>query len=461
MKKLFAILLASVMVLSLAACGEKTPSTEATTTAPETTAEPTTTAPETEVAPTTTEAVPDKVSKLFVLNNIVDDLTAVKEDPTTRYNAYWLDGYSIAKIAEENFWYMPADDEIVHIYSHADLYEYAEELTFGQLKEQYICLNVPEDIVANYPEGLLFGTSITKSQHPYNLGYIVIGNEALVLMREDGYVIEDLFSDLDMIAADSYQFVAGDGYTECGDKDELDVEIFYNEKHDNTIDFPSYDWPGEALYNIRYIAPEDYNEETKPEPGVVCHITIVNNAEGVLGEDPEEKVSVFGGTLQEGYKVQEILDAAEIPAADEVTYIAAAGTSVTEAFDKFAAKYIVAKDSKDRQTYAICPGMAYGEALTFVNEYVLGDNSLIFVPYTAENADTAIALKDYLTALGFADITGINVVCADGYNEEIDPADLDDVKLYYVDGKVDSSSIAYPTYTLADVAYIEISCPGK
>ena len=58
--------------------------------------------------------------------------------------------------------------------------------------------------------------------------------------------------------------------------------------------------------------------------------------------------------------------------------------------------------------------------------------------------------------MGFKDYKAIKVTCADGYAEEIDAADMGEVAIFHLDGRIDTTSIAYPEFTLQNAATIEI-----
>ena len=61
-----------------------------------------------------------------------------------------------------------------------------------------------------------------------------------------------------------------------------------------------------------------------------------------------------------------------------------------------------------------------------------------------------------LDALGLADAVAINVVCADGYAEEIDAADIPAAFIFHNGETIDATSIMYPQYTLQNAAKVEI-----
>jgi|GEM_PF-865487 len=461
MKKLLAMFLALAMVLSLAACGETpAPSTEATTKAPETTEAPTT-APETTEAPTTAEptttAAPEPVviASIQVMNPLLEGLEEVKDPNATRYNAYWLTGYAMKDLVEKNFWFDVADDAVLSAVSYVDMYA-AEFGDLAAMKEQGLCLNVPEGLQKNYHEGLMFGTGIKKDNTPYNLGWLVVGPEAIVLVNEDGYAATDLFEDLKMAEADSYDFVCADGYAEEIAKEDLaDVEIFFNE---GRTDATSIAYPDYTLQNILYVVPhgveKDKTADVEVAEGTVYKITVANTA---VTELEENFVGPFGGTVQTGFRVSDILKAAELENAKVDVQAVSLGDSATTTipFDQFVERFIVPVDSKDRGAYTVGTNQEYGAVTINCGCYVLGENILLYVPESYTN-EAGLPLADVLAKVGITECTAVNVICADGYSETIEAADLEGVCIFHNDGRIDTNSVAYPDYTLQDAVKIEV-----
>ena len=458
MKKLFAMFLALAMVLSLAACGEK-PVT--TTEAPKTTEAPATTAPATTEAPTTAEptttAAPEPVviASIQVMNPLLEGLEEVKDPNATRYNAYWLTGYAMKDIVEKNFWFDVADDAVLSAVSYVDMYA-AEFGDLATMKEQGLCLNVPEGLQKNYHEGLMFGTGIKKDNTPYNLGWLVVGPEAIVLVNEDGYAATDLFEDLKMAEADSYDFICADGYTETYDKEDLaDVEIFFNEGRTDATYLPDSKY---TLKDILYIVPngveKDKTADVEVAEGTVYKITVANTA---VTELEENFVGPFGGTVQTGYRVSDVLKAAEIDIAKADVQAVSLGDSATTTipFDQFVERFIVPVDSKDRGAYTVGTNQEYGAVTINCGCYVLGANILLYVPESYTN-EAGLPLADVLAKVGITEFSAVNVICADGYSETIEAADLEGVCIFHNDGRIDTNSVAYPEYTLQDAVKIEV-----
>ncbi len=457
MKKLFALILCAAMILSLAACGE-TPAqstSDTSTAAAGTTEEKTTeaTTPEaTETEETTTAASGTATAgTLYVVNALAAGKDEFKDPLETRYNAYWLNGYSLSDFVEKNFWWAPADEEKVHILSFADLYEYGEEMDFGKLKEQGLTLDVPEELQKNYAEGLLIGTGIAKSQFPYHFGYILAGPEAIIVMCEDGYVAKDLFTDLEMADAEAYDFICADGYLETIDKAELEnVELFFN---DGRVDCTSIAYPSDTLHDILYIVPTGMTKESEAPSGV-SKITVFNTA---IADMDADMYSVFGGTVQSGIAVKDLVEGLELEKTDAVKCISYLdGASGTQAYDDFMNRYMILTDSKDRGAYVIGKGQTYGEAILNSAYFVIGQDTLVYVPASATKDEGALNIGDALTACGYTDVAGVKVICEDGYSEEIDAADLAGLTIFHNEDRIDTTSVAYPDQTLQSVVKIEV-----
>lgn len=468
MKKLLTMILALAMVLSLAACGgQSNPTTQAPTTTAKATDAPTTPAPTTPApttpAPTTTaapteaptEPAPEPVltHTIQILNPILEDLEPVNDSMLTRYNTYWMMGWQMADVVSEHYWFTPAEDTLVKVASYVD--GYGIELEYPVYLEQALVLEVAEGIAANYPEGMLAGPGIDKNVFPYNVGYIISSPEAIILTPAEGYVAKYLFEDLNMVDADAYDFVCADGYTETIDKEDLEeVEIFFNEER---VDATSIAYPTFTLQDILYIVPEgmvkDTAAETEVEDDTIYKITVANTA--MKGVEADTK-TFLGGSVQTGYAVADILKAAGIDSKETVKAVSAGDASTTEmTMDAFLNKYIVPNDSKDRGAYTVGPEQQYGDVTISVGCYAMGKDILLFVPDWATQ-EAGVSLKDMLEKLEINDYTAVKVICADGYSEEIDAADMDAVYIFHLDGRVDTSSIAYPDFTLQNAVTIEI-----
>ena len=399
--------------------------------------------------------MPVVIASIQVMNPLLEGLEEVKDPNATRYNAYWLTGYAMKDLVEKNFWFDVADDAVLSAVSYVDMYA-AEFGDLATMKEQGLCLNVPEGLQKNYHEGLMFGTGIKKDNTPYNLGWLVVGPEAIVLVNEDGYAATDLFEDLKMAEADSYDFVCADGYAEEIAKEDLaDVEIFFNE---GRTDATSIAYPDYTLQNILYVVPhgveKDKTADVEVAEGTVYKITVANTA---VKDLEENFVGPFGGTVQTGFRVSDILKAAELENAKVDVQAVSLGDSATTTipFDQFVERFIVPVDSKDRGAYTVGTNQEYGAVTINCGCYVLGENILLYVPESYTN-EAGLPLADVLAKVGITECTAVNVICADGYSETIEAADLEGVCIFHNDGRIDTNSVAYPKDSLRDAVKIEV-----
>ena len=234
------------------------------------------------------------------------------------------------------------------------------------------------------------------------------------------------------------------------------MEIFFNE---DRADATSIAYPDYTLQDILYIVPsgltaEDTSVADPMEEGTVYKITVLNTA---VKDADADYTGPFGGTVQTGYKVSDILAAAGLEAANVDVQAISLGESTTTTipFDQFTERYIVPTDSKDRGAYTVGRSQVYGDVTINVGCYVLGENALFYVPDSATE-EAGLALTDVLARVGLTDIAAINIICSDGYSEVIDAADLDGVGIFHVDDRIDTNSVAYPQYTLQDVVTIEV-----
>ena len=88
--------------------------------------------------------------------------------------------------------------------------------------------------------------------------------------------------------------------------------------------------------------------------------------------------------------------------------------------------------------------------------FPLEDDSALFLVPDDATQEAGLAVSDLLEKLGITDVKAINVVCADGYAEEIDAEDIKDVFFFHLEDRIDATSIAYPGYTLNNAVKIEI-----
>lgn len=489
MKKALALILTLAMVLSLAACGEKPVTTTAAPTEPQTTAAPETTkAPETTEDPTTEPAPELKVEgTVYVLNSVLEGLETYDDPDEVRYNANYtpIKGWNLGNIADKHFWFSVADDQPVYIVSYDDGYTYAPkygtEMTYKVLRDQMLCLDVPEDMQENHYNGFIYGPDMRNDELVWGIGFVVVGPEAFLLANDDekGYNAEDILHGsliggsgnvAKLVEADSYDFIGIDGYTEEILKEDLkDVNIYFNE---GRVDADSIAWPGYTITDIQYIVPNGVDKDNLPEAedGTVYKITVLNTAIQEVTEknnnsyvakriDTDAEIVIpVKGSAQVGYKVSEILDKLELKGYKEVTTVSLLdGQPWTCSFDDFLVKYIVENDAKWRGPYTVGRTQKRNEFTTNVEVFVLDNDGIVYVQEDATK-EAGLSVADVLEKMGAKDVKAINVVCADGYHEQIDAADLDKVFLFHNDDRIDATSIAYADkgYTLENAVKIEI-----
>lgn len=443
MKRIIALLLAVLMMVSVFAACAKTPETPDTPDTPVTPDVPET--PDTPDAPVD----PVELAKFAFINTALDDLDLTK-DEESRFNADWLPGYLVSDYVAANFWFVPADDVMVAQTSYED--GYALETEYAQFKNQIISINVTEEMAPNY-EVVVCGPESQKDYFPYHVGYMLAGNEAILFMNEDGYDVQYLFEDINFAAAEEYDFVCADGYTETIHKDDLaEIRIFRTDA--GTIDSNSAAYPEYTLSNIAYITPVDQEKDAELEAGVIYKLNIFENSVGVIGTEPTHE-GYWGGKMINSYKISELLAACELAEGTTVQYVSYKdGATKDEDYALFAQKYIsVEADDKDRQPWTMGKAQAKNDYLANIG-YILWDNTgLVYVPETYTE-DAGMALTDLLAALGYAEATACQLVCSDGFAETIQAADFSKVTLYCNDGVIDGTSVAYAGSALMGLMYI-------
>ena len=479
MKKTLALILTLAMVLSMAACGGQKETTAAPTEAPKTTEAPTTEAPTTE-APT--EAPLEVAGTVYVLNSALEGLQTYDDPDEVRYNANYMTikGWNMGNIADKHFWFNVADDQKAYIVSDDDGYVYAPvvgtELTYKVLRDQLLCLDVPEDMQDNHYNGFIYGPDMRVDELPWGVGFVIVGPEAFILANdaEKGYNFEELlhgdsFGGKDNVAkiveADSYDFICADGWPEEIFKEDLkDVNIYFN---DGRVDADSIKYKGETLRDILYIVPHGVDKDNLPETedGTVYKITVLNNAIKTYDEatktanqnDTDDEIVIpVKGSAQVGYKVTEILDKLELKGYKEVTTVSLLdGQTWSCSFDDFLAKYIVEQDAKFRGPYTVGRTQKRNEFTTNVEVFVLDNDGIVYVQDDATE-EAGLSVADVLQKMGVTDAKAVNVVCSDGYSNQTEAADLEKIFLFHKDGRIDGTYLPDPKYTLEDVVKIEI-----
>ena len=471
MKKALALILTLAMVLSLAACGSPKETTAAPTEPPKTTEAPTTEAPTT-AAPTTeapTEPPLEVAKTIYVMNGALEGLPTYDDPLEVRFNPNWIHGWNVGGFTAEHFWFNIADDEPVYVISYSDGYTYAKDLPFKTFKDQLIATNIPQELQESFPNAIVFGPDMGKDDLPWKMGVVVVGPEAILLGKKKAWNAEELFFDkiggadevAKMAEADSYDFICADGYSEeIARADLADVEIFFTEDG-SRMDATSiaYKDKGYTLTDIQYIVPHGVTKEAAENAGgyalkTVYKITVFNTA--VKGSEPD-MIYPHGGSAQTGYKAEEVLAALGIGGSiGDVTTISIGDSApVTCTADEFLARYIVLNDSKDRGPYTVGRNQDKGNVTLNVVLFDMGDVAVVYVPENTTK-EAGLGISDILEKLGITDAKAINVVCEDGYSEEIEAADFAAAAIFYNGDRIDATSIAYPQYTLENAAKIEI-----
>lgn len=468
MKKALALILTLAMLLSLAACGGQKETTAAPTEAPKTTEAPATTVPPTTAEPTTeapTEPAAQVVKTVYVMNSVLADLPTYDDPLEVRFNPNWIHGWNVGNFAAEHFWFTPDDEQQVYVISYSDGYIYAGDLPYKTFKDQLIGLDIPAELQESFPNAIVFGPDMPKDDLPWKMGVVVCGPEAVILGKKKAWNAEELFNDklggadevAKMVEADSYDFVCADGYAEEIAKEDLaDVEIFFTEDG-SRMDATSIAFPEYTLQDILYIVPHGVEKDKLPETvedGIVYKITVFNTA---VKETETDMIYPHGGSAQVGYKAEEVVAALKIGGAiGDVTTISRGDSApVTCTADEFLARYIVLNDSKDRGPYTVGQNQDKGNVTQNVVLFDMGDYAMVYVPDDATK-EAGLGIADILEKLGLADAKAVNVVCSDGYSEEIEAADFADAGIFHNDDRIDATSIAFPQYTLENAVKIEI-----
>ena len=262
--------------------------------------------------------------------------------------------------------------------------------------------------------------------------------------------MKELFDEIEMAPADSYDFICSDGWTEEIAADDLEkVQIYKSEG--GTIDATSILYAGYGLTSIQYIVPHGLTAESEPVDGI-CHIVVMPNAVGVLDEEPAELMN-YGGTVYAAYPVTDVLAKAEI----ELSPVKAISYKDGFTFEYDAElfeKLFICLDTKNKNDAFTCgKDQVRDQLCKAAGQYVFADAALVYVP-GVEVLPDGYAVEDLFKAVGMAEAKSYNFTCADGYTEEIFAEDLAKCKIFINDDRVDATSIAYPSYTLQDILSI-------
>lgn len=435
-KRIIAALLALVMLLALAACGG----------APaEDTKAPETQAPETQ-APTT-EAALAELGKIAIFNTAQADLAFTK-DAEARFNSVWMPAYAVADYVAANFWFVPTEETPVGVTSWQDGYTW--EQTYATFANQFLSIEIDASMAENH-EVVVCGEGSGDEVHPWHVGWITVGAEAMLFMNKDGYVAQYLFEDIGMVAADEYDFVCADGWSETIHKDDLkDVNIFFNEET-GTLDATSIAYAGYTLGNIKYIIPTGLEQGAEaPAEGIAKINVFANGVADLTAVD-----AYYGGSTPEAFSVKELLESVGMTTGTSVTITSYLDDDPeTIDFENFAQRYITLDNSKERQPYTLGKVQPKSEYVKNAGYFVIDNtNAILYVPETyVEGA--GMALTDVLAFLGMENAKEVDLVCNDGYTETVTADKFAEVQLMHISGRLDATSVANPGYTLYNTLYI-------
>ena len=437
-KRILAALLALVMVLAMAACGAK---------APEETQAPTTEAPVETQAPTTEAPAPVALGKIAVFNTAQADM-AFTTDAEARFNSVWMPAYSVAEYVAANFWFAPTEETPVGATSWQDGYTW--EQTYATFANQFLSIEIEATMAENH-DVVVCGEGSGDEVHPWHVGWITVGAEAMIFMPKNGYTAQYLFEDMGMVAAEEYDFVCADGFSETIHKDDLaNVEIFFSEES-NSVECTSIAFSPYTLQNLQYIIPTGLEQGAEaPAEGVAKINVFATGAANLTAVD-----SYYGGSTPEAFSVKELLEMVGMTSGSEVTITSYLDDDPeTIPYDNFAQRYITLDNSKERQPYTLGKVQPKSEYVKNAGYFVIDNtNAIIYVPETyVEGA--GMALTDVLAFLGMENATSVEIVCADGWSEVVTADKFGEISLYNDAGRLDATSVANPGYSLMNTLYI-------
>ena len=393
------------------------------------------------------EAAPG-IQKLFVLNTLVKGVETVKSEDS-RFNAYWLPSYKIGEIAEKNFWFIPDANEIVTVVAYTDGYTDDGTDSYETLCAKGLAFGFTDNKGGTYD--VFTGPTQKMNAMVQYMGYILTGHECALFLPEDGWEnVKELFDEIEMAPAESYDFICADGYTEEIFADDLEKVKIYKDAG-GTIDASSIAYAGYGLTSIRYIVPHDLKKDSEPVDGI-CHIVVMPNADGVLGVEPAEAMN-YGGTLYAAYPVADVLAKAgiETKTAKAVSY--KDGYTFEYDIDTFMKVYFCLDTKNKNDAFTCGKAQVRDQLCKAAGQYLFDDAALVYVPGVDVMPD-GYSVPELFKAIGMKEAKSYNFTCADGYTEEIFADDMAEVRIFINEGRVDATSIAYPTYTLQDILSI-------
>ena len=236
MKKLLAMLLALVMVLSLVACGGSSDDTAAD----DTTTEDTTT-DDTTTDDTTTEDAGDAVTRLIVWDNAVLDLESSEQARGDETRVAYAFADVIAKCEITG-------TEPCQVIG-ADLY--AADEAYDDLVQKYLTMEGEDGPIV-----------VGEAQDPdwavWNVAYVRIGSDVIMTSYQEEISLAKVFEDVGMVEAESYDFVCADGYVHTAPAADIaESYIKWIDAGDGTFRVDGV-CPGlgeYTLYNVVYVQP--------------------------------------------------------------------------------------------------------------------------------------------------------------------------------------------------------------
>lgn len=406
MKRTLSLILVMLLAISLAACTQEKPVEVTPTEAP--VEEAPTAEPVVENEPTAVPTV-EGMQRIHVLNNAFTGLT----ESSQCYNAKeWHKAYSLGEFVANNFWFTPAEDGVAYTTAYTDFY--TDECPVADFLGKYVSFDKDNEA---YDYDLFVGPKQKESTDVTFKGFCTVGNEIILFMQEDGWNIEQLFADVKMVDAESYDFVAADGYTVSVAKADLkDAAIAYV---DNRIDgiIPGESW---TLYNIQYIIPTDLTAESTVE-GVV-KINVALNGVGVLDTEAPY-LQNRAGVYYTAYSVADMLAAHEVTESENVKIISAKdGYTAEEAYASFAAKYIAyqgpTQKGDQKEYFTLGQTQPKGEGVTNAGYYILSEDAFVFAP------EAGIPMSEVFATVGMAETPNYTITYTNGTIETKTAADV-------------------------------------
>lgn len=395
MKKVFALLLAFALVLSLAACAKDEPTPDPTPD-PGVTDDPVT--PDPEPVPEATG-----VKNLYVMNNAFDGL----ETSSQCYNAKeWHKAYSLGELIDDNFWFAPAEDTTVLTVAYTDFY--SDECTLDTFRQKYVSFQKDNE---EFEYEIFVGPAQKESSDVTYKGYCIVDKEVILFMQDEGWNVSELFDYVSMAEADSYDFICVDGYTETIVKEDLEkCSIFFNDK--GGVDATSIQYPQYNLSGIVYIVPNGMEEGSEPAAEGVSKINVALNCEGVY-ETEAPYLQNRAGVYYSAWSVADLIAKLNITACDSVKIISYKdGYTKVDDYATFAEKYIAyqAPNEKgnEKEYFTLGQVQPKDAGVSNAGYYIFSDDALVFVP-----AD-GITVADAFETVGMAAADNYTLTYTDG-----------------------------------------------